>query len=195
MPATSKPGASADTALRPPDPPAGAGAASFGGDRAGALGLEVGRAVRRLGPLERARLIVRARAAGHPLRAVAGELGISAKQARRYERLAHHPAELQELVEARCLPMAHAQVLAEARVADPRAWSARVARHGWTARELRRAVMASRGQVFGGRKRAYVRREDNALRVYAFRISRSAPPAERQRVIRLLEGAIEFLRA
>ena len=146
-----------------------------------------------LSPLERAEAIRQARRRGKSPSKIAEYLGVSEKQLSRYEALLDFPRGIRELLDRGEISMAHATVLADYGVEDPGEWAARIASERLSARRLRFELRKARGRLAPGRKRVYLRREKDRLRVYAFSMGRDAPPAERQKVVRLMKEAIAFL--
>jgi ParB/RepB/Spo0J family partition protein len=145
-----------------------------------------------LSPLEKAHGIHLARQRGRNLADVARCLGLSEKQVRRYEQLIQLPEDLLMLVDAGKVPMTHALVLVDCTAVNVCEWALKASDLGWSVRELKRHLPnAGRHKARG--RRVYARIEGDAASVFAFRISRHAHTAERDRAIRALQDVIAFL--
>lgn len=148
---------------------------------------------RNLSPLETAHAIQLAKKRGKSRQAIAACLGLSEKQVTRYEALLEFSPTIQELLDEGTISMAHASVLARADVSNPEAWAKRVENEGWSVSRLRNELRVASGKAQPGRRRTYLRKDGNTLRIYDFTVSRTAPRAQRQRVVGLLREAIAFL--
>lgn len=150
---------------------------------------------RNLSPLERAQAMV---VAMRKRRIQKGELaatfGISEKQVKRYLDLMDFPKEIIEILDGQTVSMAHARALASFGVQeDACKWKDRIRNEGIDARTLVRLLSKEKGKKQLGRPRTYMRHVGNVLRVYSFTIGADASKDERDRVVRLLRDAVEFL--
>ena len=145
-------------------------------------------------PIEKANGIYLARQRGRSLSEIAGCLGLSEKQARRYENLIRLPPDLKLLVDRGTLPMTHALALGECEHPGVCELALRAVEEGWSLKQLRSRLPGADRRRRPG-QRVYVRIEENLLRVLPIRISTRSSRAEQERVIEALERALAFLRA
>ncbi len=148
---------------------------------------------RNLSPIDRAHAIYRAHQRGKSVEEIASHLGLSEKQVHRYEELMHFPAGVQKVLEENLVSMAHAKVLADFDPDEPESWADQCQLGGWTVPQLRTQLLKALGKKPRGRTHIHVRIDKDRLRAYAFKISRKAPRAEREKVIAHCKEIIEFL--
>jgi ParB family chromosome partitioning protein len=153
---------------------------------------------RNLSPLERAQaMAVGMQERGLKERDLSHAFGISERQVGRYLKLLSFPDPIKRIVDGATVTMAHARVLASYGVThDAYDWRTRIRAEKLSAREIAAILARTKGGPRSrGRPRVYMRREGDAVRMYAFTISRTAPKADREAVVRLLQSAIDFLKA
>jgi ParB/RepB/Spo0J family partition protein len=148
-----------------------------------------------LSPMDKAHAIFQARQRGRTAREIAQDFGISEKQVRRYEGLLKLPSEIQRLLNREKFPVSHAKYLSDFKLKDKDLdhWVREIEEKDLTAKQLKRGLKQAFGKKAPGRGRLYMKRERNAIRMYPFRISKDAPEAEKEKVVRLLQDAIEVL--
>jgi ParB/RepB/Spo0J family partition protein len=151
---------------------------------------------RNLSPLERAQaLFVAMRKRGLREEQLREAFGISEKQVRRYLELLRFPDAIKRILDGAVVTMAHAKALAAYQVtADAETWRKRIESERLDAKALRRILARAAGKKPLGRPKAYMQRQGNRVRMYAFSIGRESPRDEREKVIRLLQDAIELLK-
>jgi ParB/RepB/Spo0J family partition protein len=153
---------------------------------------------RNLSPIERAQamlLAMQKRGLKEP--ELGQAFGISRKQVRRYLDLLTLSEPLQRILDGDVVTMAHAKTLAAYGIVnDANEWRTRIRNEKLDARTLARLLAKEKGKIRGaGRPKVYMRREGNAVRMYPFTIGKDSPKAEREAVVRLLQGAIDLLKA
>lgn len=148
---------------------------------------------RNLSPIDQAHAIYKARRRGKTVEAIAKELGRSEKQVHRYEEMPRFPPEVQRLLEDQMVSMGHAKVLADFSPSNAEQWADRCRLEAWTVPQLRAALRKAIGKKPGGKEPVYVRIEKDGVRLYAHRISKQAPKAEREAAIAQMMLGAEFL--
>jgi ParB/RepB/Spo0J family partition protein len=150
---------------------------------------------RNLSPLERAQaMLVAMRRRGLKEDELRSAFGISERQVRRYLDLLQFPDAIKRILDGAVVTMAHAKALASYDAAgQAESWKRRIESERLNAKTLRRLLAKTRGKKAVGRPKAYMRREGSQVRMYAFSIGRDAPRDEREKVIRLLQEAIDLL--
>jgi len=151
---------------------------------------------RNLRPLERAQaMIVALKKRGLTEAQLRTAFGISEKQVKRYLALLEFPAPIQQILDGEVVTMAHAKALADFGVSDDaQQWKQRIQAERLTARALVRILARANGRKPAGRPKLYMRRNGSRIRMYAFTIGKDAPRDERERIVRLLQEAIDLLK-
>jgi ParB/RepB/Spo0J family partition protein len=151
---------------------------------------------RNLRPLERAQaMIVALKKRGLTEAQLRTAFGISEKQVKRYLGLLEFPEPIQKILDGEVVTMAHAKALADFGVGDDAPqWKQRIEAERLTARALVRILTSSKGRKPAGRPKLYMRRNGSRIRMYAFTIGKDAPRDDRERVVRLLQEAIDLLK-
>jgi ParB/RepB/Spo0J family partition protein len=144
-------------------------------------------------PMDRAHALWIAQKKGFKKTDLAKAFGISEKQVNRYLQLLEFPKEIQKILDGKLITMAHAKVLAGFAVADAAAWKKRIEQEKLDARALKKLLRRELGKKQPGRKKTYVSRTKDSLRVSSFTVHRDSSKAERQPIIAALKQALEFL--
>lgn len=148
---------------------------------------------RNLLPLEKAHAIHLARERGVKRAELAALFGLSEKQLGRYLDLLDFPKAFQKVLDEGLVSMAHARVLAGYGVGEPEPWVKRIQEEHLDTRALRRLLKNAGAGRGPGRPRAYLQVQKDRIRGYSFTIRRAAPKAEREKLMRVLQEAIQFL--
>lgn len=151
---------------------------------------------RNLTPLERAQaMVVAMRKRGLKEGQLRDAFGLSEKQVKRYLELLDFPEPIKKILDGDAITMAHAKALAAFGITDDaEKWRKRILAEGLNAKSLRALLMRERGKRPGGRPKTYMRRVGSRVRMYAFTIGKDAPKAEREKVVQLLQEAIDALK-
>ena len=149
-----------------------------------------------LSPMDKANAIFQAKQRKMKPDELTEYFGLSKKQLKRYEELLDFPSDVQKLLEKETIPMGHAKVLADFEVSGKELgdWIARIVEDGLTEKQVKRELKKSLGEIKGGKYRLYMKRENNGVRMYPFFIGKEDSKEERDRVIKLLQEAIEALK-
>lgn len=149
-----------------------------------------------LSPIDRANALFQAKQRGMKEEQLTEYFGLSEKQLKRYEKLLDFPAEIQKLLEGVIIPMKHAKVLADFKVKgkDLEEWVAKI-NEGLSSRQLKRELKTSLGTKLGGKVKLYMKKEKaGGFRMYPFSVSKDTPQSERDKVLKVLQEAIEILK-
>jgi ParB family chromosome partitioning protein len=146
-----------------------------------------------LAPMDRAHALWRAQKKGIARKELAAAFGISESQVARYLQLLEFPTEIQKILDGKLITMAHAKVLADFAVTDASAWKKRIEQEKLDARSLKQLLRKELGKKQPGRKKTYVSRTKDTLRVSSFTVHKGSSKAERQPLIAALRQALEFL--
>ena len=152
---------------------------------------------RSLAPMDKANALWIAQKQGCKKSEVLELFGISHKQAERYLELLEFTPALQKCIDGKVVTMAHAKVLHDFGVDTPSEWKARIESECLSAKQLQKLLKGeggrkpTRGQC--GRKKLYIKKSKDCLRIYAFSITRDTSPADKERVVKVLREALEFL--
>lgn len=146
-----------------------------------------------LSPLDKAYAIQKARQRGLSQGDLERIFNLSEKQLLRYTALLAFPPTIQRLVDQGAISMTHAKHLADYGVTDVIGWATRCREQRLSARQLKKALEAAIGKPRRSNNKVYVRMDHQVLRLYPFQVSRSAAPAEKEKVVKLLREAIVFL--
>jgi len=147
-----------------------------------------------LSPMEKANAIYQAKHRGMKEKDLAQEFGLSEKQLGRYEALLDFPPEVQKLLDKDTISMAHAKVFADFKPRDLDGWVEKI-KDGQSAKQVKRELRKASGARNLGKKKLYLKREKNSVRVYPFVIAKDSPKDERERVSKLLQETLEQIKA
>ena len=147
-----------------------------------------------LSPMEKANAIYLAQKRGVKKTELAEAFGLSEKQLGRYLKLLAFPKHVQKLLDGKTVTMAHAKVLADFAVRDAEKWKKRIQEEGLDSRALKALLTKELGKKPAGRKKLYMKRAKDRVRFYPFTIGKDAPKAEKEKVIKVLEEAIQVLK-
>lgn len=149
-----------------------------------------------LSPVEKAQAMLLALKRGIEREELARTYSISEKQVQRYLTIAEFPDELKVVLDGRTVTMAHALLLSDFKVKDPEAWAKRIETERLDAATLKAVLTKEVGRrKRPGRPTRCVRIERNAIRFYPVRLARTSTPAERDRVVTILESTIKVIRS
>jgi ParB family chromosome partitioning protein len=147
-----------------------------------------------LGPMEKANAIHQALQRGRKMAELKEYFGLSEKQLKRYEALLEFSPEIQKLLDKEDLSMGHAKVLSDFKAKNLDEWVSKIDNQELSAKQLKRELKKATGAKLPGRQKLYIKKEGNGIRVYPFTINKDAPEKEREKVIGLLQEAIEVLK-
>ena len=148
-----------------------------------------------LSPMDKAHAIYQAEQRGNKPVQLAELMGLSEKQVQRYRALLDFPSEIRKLLDDGTLTMVHAKVLADFGVKSTGEWLKRIKEEGLSGKQLKRAVKKASGGRTPGRPKLYMKKSRNGFRMYPFTISKDASQGEKDKVIKVLQDAIEVLKA
>jgi ParB/RepB/Spo0J family partition protein len=146
-----------------------------------------------LAPMEKANALWMAQKQGFKKPELLELFGLSQKQVDRYLQLLAFPQALQKCIDGKIITMAHAKVLHDFGVDSPADWKRRIEAEGLSAKQLRKFLRHEMGKKESGRKKLYLKKSKDCLRVYPFAVSIDTPTAEKTRIAKLLREVIEFL--
>jgi ParB/RepB/Spo0J family partition protein len=147
-----------------------------------------------LSPMEKANAIFLAKQRGMKASDLMEYFSLSEKQLKRYEALLDFPPEVQKRLDKDEITMAHAKVLSEFKVKDLSEWIKKVSEDGLSAKQLKKELRKASGARPVGREKLYLRREKGGIRMYPFTVTKDAPRAEKDKVIKILQEAISTLK-
>lgn len=147
-----------------------------------------------LSPMDKANAIFQAKQRGKKTADLAELFNLSEKQIQRYEDLLKFPPEVQKLLDKEDLTMGHAKVLSDFKVKNLDEWVSKIKENNLSAKQIKRELKKASGAKLPGRAKLYIKKEKNGIRVYPFTITKDAPEKEREKVIGLLQEAIEVLK-
>jgi ParB/RepB/Spo0J family partition protein len=146
-----------------------------------------------LSPMEKANAIFQAKHRGMKAENLMEYFGLSEKQLQRYEALLDFPPEVQKRLDKDEITMAHAKVLSEFKVKDLAEWIKKVIEDGLSAKQLKRELRKASGSKPVGREKLYFRKNKGGIRMYPFIVTKDASRVEKDKVIKILQEAIEVL--
>jgi ParB/RepB/Spo0J family partition protein len=147
-----------------------------------------------LSPMDKANAIFQAKQRGMKSGELEEYFGLSEKQLKRYEALLDFPGEIQKLLEKETIPMGHAKVLADFKVKDLPSWLKMITEDGLTAKQLKRELKKNSGAKAGGKTKLYMKKDKGGFRMYPFSVSKDASQAEKDKVMKVLQEAMEMLK-
>ncbi len=147
-----------------------------------------------LSPMDKANAIYQAKQRGRKAAEIAEFFNLSEKQLQRYEGLLEFPSEIQKLIDKGQVSMGHAKALADFKVKNLDEWVKRIEAESLPQKQLKRELKKAFGGKSPSRPKLYLKKEKNGIRVYPFTISKDAPKQEREKVVRMLQEAIEVLK-
>jgi len=149
-----------------------------------------------LSPMDKANAIFQAKQRGMKPAQLTDYFRLSEKQLKRYEALLSFPAEIQKHLEKETIPMGHAKVLADFKVKDKNLeeWIGKIVENGFSAKQLKKELKKASGAKSGGKPKLYMKKEKGGFRMYPFSIGKDAPQAEKEKVLKILQEAIEVLK-
>lgn len=145
-----------------------------------------------LSPIDKANAIYQAKRRGRTIESLASDLRISKRQMLRYEALLTFPPEIQKLLDKDRVSMAHARALAENRITDPGEWLKRID-SGLTAKQLSRELRKARGSRAATRKKIYLKKTKDSLRIYPFAVKRTSSVEERDMASAALQEGLDHI--
>jgi len=118
-------------------------------------------------------------------------LGVSARQMDRYLALLDFDPAVQEALKDDRICMAHAVTLQQFKARQAKKWVDRIVAERLSARQLRKQLKKAGA---AGRPKRYLKTEKDGFRMYPFRFHADADPAEKEKVVRILEKALAIAR-
>ncbi|MEK6909175.1 MAG: ParB/RepB/Spo0J family partition protein [Nanoarchaeota archaeon] len=146
-----------------------------------------------LAPVDRANALWLAQRQGLKKNDLQELFGLSQKQVDRYLELLSFSSALQKCLDGKIVTMAHAKALHDFGVESPSEWKKRIESETLSAKQLKRVLRQEAGKRQPGRKKLYIKKSKDGLRVYPFSITKDAPQIEKDKVAKLLKEALEFL--
>jgi ParB/RepB/Spo0J family partition protein len=147
-----------------------------------------------LSPMDKANAIFQAKQRGMKAGDLMEYFGLSDKQLKRYEALLEFPAEVQKRLDKREITMAHAKVLSDFKVKNMADWVTKVSENGLSAKQLKKELKKASGARQVGREKLYMRKEKGKIRVFPFTVAKDASRVEKDKVIKILQDAIDVLK-
>lgn len=149
-----------------------------------------------LTPVERANAMLLGRQRGLEKEEIAKLFGISRKQVDRYLELAEFPDAIKAVLDGRTVTMAHARLLDEYRVKDAEGLAKRIETERLDAASLKKLLAAEGGtKRKPGRPTLCAQIKKDSVRFYSVRLTKLSSPAERDRVVGVLEAAIKAIKS
>lgn len=121
---------------------------------------------------------------------IAEAFGISVRQVERYLEIVNYPAQIQEALLQGSITMGHANLLSKAMGIDLGAMLKRLSLERLSVPDLRRAL---KGQARVVPPRRHFQRLKNGFRIYGFKVDENTSEAEKDRLRKSLETALEIL--